>query len=233
MLSTTVGCVFLVLILCTYVHVHRKVASCKHTGPLSTLSFTFRVNRGETDSGMPTKPAPACNMRSISYDRWLIARFLLCFLISNVLQVCLIIMYVVKVNRNSVLAVQAGPDYSLRYTLDDLAMVMPCVSSGLLIFIVFGTTAPFRREYRSWFQPCRRKRQGRDGPIMVAPLDSVNVARKETLSSHRRSLDDVDDTVTVGQSEGRSSVSSTSEIPPMDFDEFSEKEVSPRSTLGN
>lgn len=231
MVSTTVGCVFLVLILCTYVHVHRKVASCKYTGPLSTLSLTFRVNRGETDSGMPTKPAPACNMRSISYDRWLIARFLICFFLLNILLLCLIIFYMIKFVHHTVLVVQAGPDYSLRHTLDDLAIAMPGVSLGLLIFIVFGTTAPFRREYRNWFQPCKRKRQGRDGPIMVAPLDSVNVARKETLSARRRSLD-AEETATVGQSERRSFVSSTREIPPMDFDEFSEKEVIPRSTLG-
>jgi hypothetical protein len=198
---------------------------------MSTVKFSFRLDRGERESGMPTKPAPANNMRSISYDRWLIARFLICFFLSNVLQVCLIIYYMLSFDRNTVLAVQAGPDYSLRHTLDDLGITMPGVSSGLLIFIVFGTTAPFRREYKKWLQPCRRKCQRRDGPIMVAPLDLINAGKQEALSGRRRSFDEEGHGEMVSDSGGRSSASSTWELPPMDFDEFSEKQVLPRSVL--
>jgi hypothetical protein len=200
---------------------------------MSTVEFSFRLDRGERDSGMPTKPAPANNMRNISYDRWLIARFLICFFLSNVLQICLIIYYMISFDRNTVLAMQAGPDYSLRHTLDDLGITMPGVSSGLLIFVVFGTTAPFRREYKKWFQPCRRKCQGRDGPIMVAPLDLMSTANQEALSGRTRSFDEEGHGEMVSGSGRRSSVSSAWKLPPIDFDEFSEKQVLPESVLGD
>lgn len=233
MVSTTVGCIFLVLILYTYIHVHRRAVSNKNSGPMANMDVSFRINRSETDtSGMPTKPAPASDMRNMSYDRWLIARFLVCFFLTNVLQVCLIIYYMFTFDRNTSLTVQSGPDYSLHYAIDDLGITMPGVTSGLLIFIVFGTTAPFRREYRKWLQPCRRKCQGRDGPIMVAPLDSINVANNETIPGRMRSFDE-EGYNAVHESRRTSSVSSTWELPPMDFDEFSEKEVLPRSPLGN
>lgn len=232
LLSITTGCVFLVLILYTYVHVHHKAISTDKSGPVTKMDFSFRVIRSETDSsGLPTKPAPASNMRSISYDRWLIARFLVCFALSNLLQVCLILYYMFVFDRNTGLTLQSGPDYSLHYTLDDLALTMPGVSSGLIIFIVFGTTAPFRREYRKWLQPCRRKCQGRDGPIMVAPLGSIRAANNEALPSRRRSFDEEEYNV-VNEAGSRSSTSSTWELPPMDFDEFSENEVLPRPALG-
>lgn len=231
--STTAGSVFLVLILYTYIHVQRKAASSIKPGPVANVEFSFRINRSETDaSAMRTKPAPASDMRSLSYDRWLIARFLVCFALSNGLQVCLIVFCMSVYDRNTDLAEQSGPDYSLHQTLDDLALSVPGVSLGLLIFVVFGTTAPFRREYRKWLQPCRRKCQGREGPIMIAPLDSVNPANSEALPGRRRSFDEEAATMVSG-SQGRSSESNTWELPPIDFDEFSEKEVLPRSPPGN
>jgi hypothetical protein len=219
------------MILYTYLHVRRKVASTKKAGPMAQVDVTFRMNRTETDnSGMPTKPAPASNMRSMSYDRWLIARFLVCFGLSNVLQVCVILFYMFSFDQYKAVVEQGGPDYSLRSTLIDLSITIPGVASGLGIFIVFGTTAPFRREYRKLFQPCRRKRQGRDGPIMVAPLDSINNPTNEILSGRRRSLDEEESDLGK-QSTRRSYDSSVWEIPPMDFGDFSEKEVLPRQSL--
>jgi hypothetical protein len=200
---------------------------------MPNVEVSFHLNRSETNvSAMPTKPAPPCDMRSISYDRWLIARFLVCFALSNALQVCLIVFYMKIYDRNTELAKQSGPDYSLHRTLEDLALSIPGVSLGLLIFVVFGTTAPFRREYRKWLQPCRRRCQGREGPIMIAPLDSVNAGSNEPHPDRRRCLDE--ETATVASvSQARSSVSTTWELPPIDFDEFSEKEVLPRSALGD
>ncbi len=231
LLSITTGCVFLVLILYTYLHVRRKAVSGEKAATMAKMGFSFRLNRSETDtSGMPTKPAAASNMRSISYDRSLIARFLVFFALSNVLQVCLILYYMFAFDRYMGLMDQGAPDYSLHYTLDDLALTMPGVSSGLILFIVFGTTAPFRREYKKWLQPCRRKCQGREGPIMVAPLDSINAANNEALPPRRRSFDEGENDM-ADEFERRSSTSSTWELPPMDFDEFSAKEVLPRSAL--
>ncbi len=213
-------------------HVRRKAAT-KKPGPMPNMDFSFRMDRSETDaSEMPTKPAPVNDMRSIAYDRWLIARFLVCFALSNGLQVCLILYYYLVFDRNTGLADRVGPDYSLSSTLKELAISIPGVSLGLLIFIVFGTTAPFRREYRKWFQPCKRKRQGRDGPIMVTRLGSANAANNELQSGQMR-------TVAGGRSanvdslERRSSLSSSWELPPIDFVGFSEKEVLPRSALGD
>jgi len=226
--STTAGSVFLVLILYTYMHVRRKAVIGKTPGPVPNVEVSFRFNRSETNvSVMPTKPAPACDMRSISYDRWLIARFLVCFALSNALQVCLIVFYMTVYDRNIELAKQSGPNYSVHRTLEDLALSIPGVSLGLLIFVVFGTTAPFRREYKKWLQPCRRKCQGREGPIMIAPLDSVDAGGNEALPDGRRRFDE-ETAPMASTSQARNSVSTIWELPPIDFDECSEKEVLPR-----
>ncbi|ERF71206.1 hypothetical protein EPUS_07889 [Endocarpon pusillum Z07020] len=230
--STTAGSIFLILILYTYIHVHRKAAT-KKPGPMPNMDFSFRMNRRASDaSEMPTKPAPATDMRSIAYDRWLIARFLVCFGLSNGLQVCLIVYYYHVSARNTELADRGGPDYTLSSTLKELALSIPGVSLGLLIFIVFGTTAPFRREYRKWFQPCKRKRQGRDGPIMVTRLGSVNAANNELHSGQMRTAVE-ESSIGVDDLERRNSFSSTWQLPPIDLDGFSEKEVFPRSALGD
>ena len=232
MSSTTAGSVFLVLILYAYIHVHRKAAPSENSGPMADMAVSVRINRSETNtSGMPTKPAPASDMKSIAHDHWLIARFIVCFGLSNVLQVYLIVYYMLYFDRKIGLAKQGGPDYSLHYVIDDLAVAMPGVSSGLLLFIVFGTTAPLRREYRKWLQPCRRKCQGRDGPIMVAPLNSLNAANSEAFPGRRRTFDEAD-SFAVDEGARRVSVSSVWELPPMDFDDFSEKDVLPEWPLG-
>ena len=200
---------------------------------MPNMDFSFRMNRRASDaSEMPTKPASANDMRSIAYDRWLIARFLVCFALSNGLQVCLILYYQFVCDRNTGLADRDGPDYSLSTTLKELALSIPGVSLGLLIFIVFGTTAPFRREYRKWFQPCKRKRQGRDGPIMVTRLGSVNAANNELHSGQMRTMVE-ERSASVDNFERRNSFSSTWELPPIDLDGFSEKEVLPGSALGD
>ncbi|KAF7512792.1 hypothetical protein GJ744_000359 [Endocarpon pusillum] len=230
--STTAGSIFLILILYTYIHVHRKAAT-KKPGPMPKMDFSFRMNRRASDaSEMPTKPAAATDMRSIAYDRWLIARFLVCFALSNGLQVCLIVYYYLLSAHNTELADRGGPDYTLSSTQTELALSIPGVSLGLLIFIVFGTTAPFRREYRKWFQLCKRKRQGRDGPIMVTRLASVNAANNELHSGQMRTV--VEERSTgVDDLERRNSFSSTWQLPPIDLGGFSEKEVLPRSALGD
>lgn len=74
---------------------------------------------------MPTKPTPASNMRSISLDRWLIARFLVCFAVSDVLQVCFMLYYMEIFDCNIALAVESGPDYSFNSTLKELAIEHP------------------------------------------------------------------------------------------------------------
>lgn len=194
------------------------------------MDISFRLERRETDSGeMPTKPAPASNMRGVCFDRWLIARFLVCFALGNTLQMCVVVYYMVHSQRNRTILEQGSPDYSLRNTLTEVALAIPAASSGLLLFIVYGTTAPFRREYRRWFQPCKRKCQGRDGPIMVAPLDSIKVTDQEAPSDPEKALDNDENSVANASEGERSPVSSTWELPPLDFDEFSAKNVLPRS----
>ena len=66
---------------------------------------------------------------------------------------------------------------------------------------------------------------------MVAPLCSIHAANNEAVPSRRRSFDE-EGTDSINEPSHRSSTSTIWELPPMDFDEFSEKEVLPRSQLG-
>lgn len=159
------------LILLSYIHVRHKVVASEKAA--SKFQFSFRLEPNDSDQastvGSTSRPHPAVeSMRSVTYDRWLIARFLTSFAASNVMQSTVIIYYVLLYRRTGMLIEQNGPDYSMKTNLTDLAITMPSVSSGLLIFIVFGTTAPFRRVYTRWItcQSCRKvkgkKRNDRD-----------------------------------------------------------------------
>jgi hypothetical protein len=159
-ISTSVGSIFLALILASYIHVRHKVASNEKAA--TKVEFSFRLEPHDPSSAAPaSRSHPAVeSMRSVTYDRWLIARFLTSFAASNVMQSTVIIYYILLYRRNGMLVKQDGPDYSMKTNIADLAITMPSVSSGLLIFIVFGTTAPYRRVYKSWIT-CRSCRKGK------------------------------------------------------------------------
>lgn len=230
LLSSSAGCVFIVLILHRYIHARRKAVSPPKPRPIPNVGVTFHVNRRGTDNAVPTRPALATNMQSLSCDRWLIVRFLVCFAITNLLQVSLVIYHMLNFDRYKVILEQGEPDYSVKSVLDEVAITMPGVSTGLLIFVIFGTTAPFRREYREWLQPCRRRHQGRHGPIMVVPLISVNAANSEVRPEARpdrtRSVG-VERIGSIGELSNWSSTSSIWGLPPLDFDDFSDMEGFP------
>ena len=88
--------------------------------------------------------------------------------------------YMIVFDRNTDLAAQANTDYSVKNTLIDLAISIHGVSSGLLVFLVFGTIAPCRGEDNSWLQPCGRRCQGCDGLI---PLDSIDAFNRRTFDA--------------------------------------------------
>lgn len=224
-LSTTTGSVFCVLIVTTYIHVRRKATHQTRAGLAAPLDVSFRVTRsGSQDSDMPTKPIQSSNIRSMSYDRWLIARFLICFAISNVFQLSVIIWYVLSYRTTAAVLEQGEPDYSLESTLKYLAITMPGVASGLLIFFVFGTTAQFRSEYKRWLHPLRRKFQGREGPIMVAPLSPNNPSSTNNVEPSLPPTNAESGYTTNQEAGQRGSSNSTWQLPPFGFEE---KPVSP------
>ena len=236
MISITIGSVFVILILYKYIHVNRQVDANRKQGSKPKLSVTFRLIRRETDpDGMPTKPASATDMKSMCCDRWLIVRFLICFALSDVLQVCVVIYYYLLYQRTMELAQRDGPDYRIGFTNEELAITIPGVVSGFGIFMVFGTTAPLRTQYKQWFQSCRRTLQGRHGPIMVAPLESVSTpemvhANGEAHPGQPMSIGEQDSR--TSSRDTRMSSRSAWQIPPITFDdEFTEKEVLPPSSV--
>lgn len=89
----SIGSIFVVLILYNYVRVHRNVASSESSGHKGLVQLSFRRKRSKTNSRIVSEPAPSMSMRSESYDRWLIARFLCCFALSNVMQASVIVYY--------------------------------------------------------------------------------------------------------------------------------------------
>lgn len=78
-------------------------------------------------------------------------------------------------NSASELANRDGPDFSVEGAVNAAVQFIPGVTAGLLAFLIFGTTRPFRKIYREHFIACFQRRRKR--PSFEQRRDDVNVER--------------------------------------------------------
>ncbi|KAI5198298.1 hypothetical protein E4T39_06830 [Aureobasidium subglaciale] len=96
------------------------------------------------------KPAPAPRKNDSMYDKWLLIRFCICFVLLCIMQIYLIYYSIARYFASAANSKTAKLDLSAGAAQISLIMFIPGVTLGLLIFIVFGTTGPFRRDYATW-----------------------------------------------------------------------------------
>ncbi|KAI5251025.1 hypothetical protein E4T42_04645 [Aureobasidium subglaciale] len=84
------------------------------------------------------------------YDKWLLIRFCICFVLLCIMQIYLIYYSIARYFASAANSLTANLDLSASSATISLVMFIPGVTLGLLIFIVFGTTSPFRRDYATW-----------------------------------------------------------------------------------
>ena len=76
---------------------------------------------------------------------------------------------------SSELAAKDGPDFSEEGAVNAVLQFMPGVTAGLLAFLIFGTTRPYRKIYREHIIACFQRRRKR--PSFEQRREDVNVER--------------------------------------------------------
>ncbi|KAG9694350.1 hypothetical protein KCU95_g5453, partial [Aureobasidium melanogenum] len=113
-------------------------------------NFTRSVNK-QTESQLPARePKPSTRKNDSMYDKWLLIRFCICFVLLCIMQIYLIYYSIARYLGSRADAKNAKLDLSAGSAMVSIVMFIPGVTLGLLIFIVFGTTGPFRRDYARW-----------------------------------------------------------------------------------
>lgn len=151
-ISLTIGSVILGSTLWKYLDNRRKLASIQSssegTGEFSDSRLARRIER-----------------RRRRDEYWLIVRFTIAFTILGIWEVCIFFYELVQVRNSQSDTARQSPDFSIGRAKSDILTFLPGVSASLIFWLVFGTTAPYRRDYVKFFRSmcgcCLKKRQSR------------------------------------------------------------------------
>ncbi|KAI0017538.1 hypothetical protein F4780DRAFT_591236 [Xylariomycetidae sp. FL0641] len=92
------------------------------------------------------------------YDRWLLVRFTIAFVVLGVFEITNILFQLLARRNANIDALADKPDLSAARAQSTTVLFLPGVSPSLLAFIVFGTTKPFREFMYRTFIPKRFQR---------------------------------------------------------------------------
>ncbi|KUJ11882.1 uncharacterized protein LY89DRAFT_738523 [Mollisia scopiformis] len=152
--SLSMGSVLLVLILYKYMKTRRLVSGYSRrgkwwaSGSSKDRSDNRSGNRSENDVGTRyTAETAVTNTRRSIYDRALITRFTIGFVILALFEVAIIVFTLFQANNNAAIAASGQPDHSISGTISDIVLFIPGVTASLMAFLVFGTTKNWR-QYR-------------------------------------------------------------------------------------
>ncbi|KAK6839740.1 hypothetical protein PG995_007001 [Apiospora arundinis] len=98
------------------------------------------------------------------YDRWLMTRFTIAFFILGIFELSNMLFQFTGMQNSNKDASRSSPDTSIARAKETAVLFMPGPAPSFLLFIVFGTTAPFRDYiYRTFVPKCwqREKSEGK------------------------------------------------------------------------
>lgn len=138
---------------------------------------------GHTGSAPSTRPQR--NRNRIRIDKWIIFRFSAAFIILSIFMICIVVFQAVRYTGSKQLARTQSPDYSADGGVSDVMQFIPGVTSALLGFLLFGTTAQHRAKYLEWLRDlrCGASRRQRRRPS----LDGGGGGERATAPMRRRS----------------------------------------------
>ncbi|RYC62035.1 hypothetical protein CHU98_g4179 [Xylaria longipes] len=131
--SLSLGSVLVVVILAKYIQTRRK---------LHRWTVRYPLPRDGNDNG---EDGQELDSEESIYDGWLIVRFAIALTFIEAFQILSILSEVAQVNSNKKEALPEEPDLSAAHAQVDFVEFIPGVSSGLLVFLVFGTTRTCQR----------------------------------------------------------------------------------------
>ncbi|ROV96878.1 hypothetical protein VPNG_09238 [Cytospora leucostoma] len=192
MISLAMGSGLMIAVLIRYIHTRQRFT---HWNPPKFSSTT--------NSEAGTTTASSCQNtggRRGLYDRWLMVRFTIAFVLLAVFEVTNTLFQITALKNNIHDAQNSAPDLSTARAIQTLFLDMPGTTPGIFIFVVFGTTASSRAKLADLLVPagwrentrgCFRlgSRQASTPPVRdpLTSYDSgIHVQRSLTITSTRR-----------------------------------------------
>ncbi|KAK9417536.1 hypothetical protein SUNI508_08687 [Seiridium unicorne] len=174
MISLTLGAVLLLFILGKYIHTRRQLLSWNVQYGNSTRSQT----QSQVRSGHASRSSVGnVSRRSSSiYDRWLMTRFAITFVMLSIFELFLILF---QVSSTRITIPDQAPDLSAAKAQSDFVLFMPGCLPSVLLFVVFGTTTPFREHMKKTFLP-KRFQTDNSGTEILGPVPHSSQNRKQS-----------------------------------------------------
>ncbi|KAK0106940.1 hypothetical protein ONS95_003655 [Cadophora gregata] len=149
--SLSMGSILLVLILYKYMKTRRLVAGHSQRRGRWWASDGSKSRTDESAYAEGTVDTAisgtlSSTRRSI-YDRALITRFTIGFVILALFEITIIIFTLFQASNNASIAAAGKPDFSVSGSIVDIVLFIPGVTASLVAFLVFGTTKSWR-QYR-------------------------------------------------------------------------------------
>ncbi|KAI1343398.1 hypothetical protein F5Y15DRAFT_232905 [Xylariaceae sp. FL0016] len=170
MLSLLFGIVFMLAILGRYIHSRRRFLQW-------SVGYGRSLDTSTTSTSRDRKVTMTATKRPKSiYDRWLMTRFTIAFIILSVFEFTNILFQLSGLSNSNKDATLDQPDLSVARARETAVLFLPGPAPSFLLFIVFGTTTPCRKKMRETFVPKRwqrRKNQQRDQDIELCSSPKV------------------------------------------------------------
>ncbi|KAI1762560.1 hypothetical protein GGR53DRAFT_414928 [Hypoxylon sp. FL1150] len=148
MISLTFGSLLLMAILVKYIWTRHRLISWN-------ARYLFSRRSQEVDGDIMNVLDRGDGTRRATYDRWLVLRFSIGFVVLAVFQLITILSEVAQLSNLTKEKLGNEADLSAAKAKNDFLLFMPGVSTSLLVFIVFGTTRTFRKTMYKKFIPKR------------------------------------------------------------------------------
>ncbi|KAK8071021.1 glycoside hydrolase [Apiospora hydei] len=154
MISLAGGCGFMLAILLRYIQSRRQLLGWDVQYGAASGSFGFSASMSQSQ-GQKRRGAS----RS-TYDRWLMTRFSIAFVILSIFELSNMLFQFTGMQNSNKDALRSSPDISVERAKETAVLFLPGPAPSFLIFIVFGTTAPFRKHmYRTFVSKCWQRQE--------------------------------------------------------------------------
>ncbi|KAH8677573.1 hypothetical protein BX600DRAFT_131645 [Xylariales sp. PMI_506] len=171
--SLSVGAVLMLTILGKYIHTRRAFLSWN-----VQYGKSSNTKQQSQQAGNHYTSAPRSTKKSSSiYDRWLMVRFTIAFVMLGVFELVIILFQLNSARNTSSGNTTAAPDLSAAKASSDFVSFMPGCVPGVLVFIVFGTSRPFREHMAKTFIPKRFRNEKPKSDAIVANVYSSQAGK--------------------------------------------------------
>ncbi|KAI0133291.1 hypothetical protein F4776DRAFT_664053 [Hypoxylon sp. NC0597] len=176
MISLTVGSILLIAILIKYVYTRHQLVSWN-------ARYLFSRRSQETGGEIINVLDRGDGRQSI-YDRWLVLRFSIAFVVLAVFQLITILLEISQMSHHTKENIGEAPNLSAEKAKNDFLLFMPGV------FIVFGTTRTCRKTMYKTFIPRRFQKKSADAEPAAAIVLGEHAREDEECRQDSRPASD-------------------------------------------